>query len=130
MLYRRTFPRPKACACGLTRKTLRALRYSVEPVVERGVPRGGSAGGRARHFMKALRVVDKSCEVRLRTRKGFARWPCGKTFDAVCLQQTLPAGAELKKIESVVAVRELAAWVEIEVAAGGWSQLRRCGLRF
>ena len=29
MLDRRTFPRHKACACGLTRKTLRALRYSV-----------------------------------------------------------------------------------------------------
>src|SRR5580698_2366160 len=35
MLDKRTFPRHKACACGLTRKTLKALRYSVEPVVER-----------------------------------------------------------------------------------------------
>src|ERR1700748_3264708 len=35
LIDRRTFPRPKACACGLTRKTLKALRYSVDPVVER-----------------------------------------------------------------------------------------------
>ena len=34
LLDTRTFPRPKACACGLTRKTLKALRYSVEPVIE------------------------------------------------------------------------------------------------
>ena len=35
LLDKRTFPRPKACACGLTRKTLKALRYSVDPVIER-----------------------------------------------------------------------------------------------
>jgi len=35
LLDKRTFPRPKACACGLTRKTLTALRYSVDPIVER-----------------------------------------------------------------------------------------------
>src|SRR5580692_4447803 len=35
LLDRRTFPRPKACACGLTRKTLKALRYSVDPIIER-----------------------------------------------------------------------------------------------
>src|SRR6185437_7801487 len=35
LLDRRSFPRPKACACGLTRKTLKALRYSVDPVIER-----------------------------------------------------------------------------------------------
>ena len=35
LLDKRTFPRHKACACGLTRKTLKALRYSVDPVIER-----------------------------------------------------------------------------------------------
>ena len=35
LLDKRNFPRHKACACGLTRKTLKALRYSVDPVVER-----------------------------------------------------------------------------------------------
>ncbi|MEO6922249.1 MAG: FAD-dependent oxidoreductase, partial [Bryocella sp.] len=35
LLDKRNFPRHKACACGLTRKTLSVLRYSVDPVVER-----------------------------------------------------------------------------------------------
>ena len=66
MLDRRTFPRHKACACGLTRKII--------------------------------------CAMAVRER-----------FDAFCLEQTLAAGAELKKIESVVAVRESATNVEIDV---------------
>src|ERR1700727_1676871 len=35
LLDKRSFPRHKPCACGLTRKTLKALRYSVDPVIER-----------------------------------------------------------------------------------------------
>ena len=115
MLDRRTFPRHKACACGLTRKTLRALRYSVEPVLERECREVvlQEAGPR---FAEGLRVADKSCEVRLRTRKVICAMAVREKFDAFCLEQTLAAGAELKKIESVVAVRESAAWVEIEFA--------------
>jgi flavin-dependent dehydrogenase len=67
-------------------------------------------------FHEGARVADKSCEVRLRTRKVICAMAVREKFDAYCLQQTLAAGAELKKIESVVAVRESAAWVEIEVA--------------
>ncbi len=115
MLDRRTFPRHKACACGLTRKTLRALRYSAETVLERECREVvlQEAGPR---FAEGLRVADKSCEVRLRTRKVICAMAVREKFDAFCLQQTLAAGAELKKIESVVAVRESAAWVEIELA--------------
>ena len=69
-------------------------------------------------FHEGLRVADKSCEVRLRTRKVICAMAVREKFDAFCLQQTLAAGAELKKIESVVAVRESAAWVEIEIALG------------
>jgi flavin-dependent dehydrogenase len=116
MLDRRTFPRHKACACGLTRKTLRALRYSVEPVVER-VCREVVLQEAGPRFHEGVRVADKSCEVRLRTRKVICAMAVRERFDAFCLEQTLAAGAELKKIESVVAVRESAAWVEIEVAA-------------
>ncbi|HXS12406.1 MAG TPA: FAD-dependent oxidoreductase [Acidobacteriaceae bacterium] len=118
MLERRTFPRHKACACGLTRKTLRALRYSVEPVLERECREVvlQEAGPR---FHQGVRVADKSCEVRLRTRKVICAMAVREKFDAFCLEQTMAAGAQLKKIESVVAVRESAAWVEIEVAVDG-----------
>ncbi len=117
MLDRRTFPRHKACACGLTRKTLRALRYSVEPIVER-VCREVVLQEAGPQFGEGVRVAEKSCEVRLRTRKAICAMAVRERFDAFCLAQTLAAGAELKKIEAVVAVRESAAQVEIEVATG------------
>lgn len=117
MLDRRTFPRHKACACGLTRKTLRALRYSVEPIVER-VCREVVLQEAGPRFGEGVRVANKSCEVRLRTRKAICAMAVRERFDAFCLAKTLAAGAELKKIEAVVAVRESAAHVEIEVATG------------
>ena len=125
MLDRRAFPRHKACACGLTRKTLRALRYSVEPVVER-VCREVVLQEAGPQFHEGVRVADKSCEVRLRTRKVICAMAVRERFDAFCLEQTLAAGAELKKIESVVALRESATWVEIDVAvAGGGTETLR-----
>src|SRR5581483_2049705 len=117
MLDLRTFPRHKACACGLTRKTLRALRYSVEPVVER-VCREVVLQEAGPPFHEGVRVADKSCEVRLRTRKVICAMAVRERFDAFCLDQTLAAGAELKKIDAIVAVRESVTGVEFEVALG------------
>src|ERR1700744_6267279 len=102
MLDRRTFPRNKACACGLTRKTLRALRYSVQPVVER-VCREVVLQEAGPQLHEGVRVADKSCEVRVQTRKIICAMAVREKFDAFGLQQTLAAGAEFKKIESVVA---------------------------
>jgi flavin-dependent dehydrogenase len=124
---RRTFPRHKACACGLTRKTLRALRYSVEPVVER-VCREVVLQEAGPRFREGVRIADKSCEVRLRTHKVICAMAVREKFDAFCLQQTLVAGAVLKKIESVVAVRESAAWVEIDVAVDGVTETLRAAV--
>ena len=76
LLDRRTFPRPKACACGLTRKTLKALRYSVDPVIERVcneivLQRAGNSKDN---------IADKSAEVRIRSRNPICamavREPC------------------------------------------------------
>jgi flavin-dependent dehydrogenase len=127
MVDRRTFPRHKACACGLTRKTLRALRYSVEPVVER-VCREVVLQEAGPRFCEGVRIADKSCEVRLRTHKVICAMAVREKFDAFCLQQTLAAGAVLKKIESVVAVRESAAWVEIDVAVDGVTETLRAAV--
>lgn len=118
MLDRRTFPRHKACACGLTRKTLRALRYSVDPVVER-VCREVVLQEAGPRFQEGVRIADKSCEVRLRTRKIICAMAVREKFDAFCLQQTLAAGAELRKIDSIVAVRESATGVELDVSIDG-----------
>jgi geranylgeranyl reductase family protein len=104
LLDRRTFPRPKACACGLTRKTLAALRYSVDPVIERV----------CREIV--LQPADASGTLRIRTRTPICAMAVRERFDAFCLDQTLAAGAAFKKIESILALRELPTHIELDIA--------------
>lgn len=120
MLDRRTFPRHKACACGLTRKTLRALRYSVDPVVER-VCREVVLQEAGPRFHEGARTADKSLEVRLRTRKVICAMAVRERFDSFCLEQTLATGAQLKKIDGVAAVREFADRVELDIISANGS---------
>lgn len=115
LLDKRNFPRHKACACGLTRKTLKALRYSVEPVIERRcyhvvLQEAGPA------FFEGARAADKSQEVHARTRAPFCAMAVRERFDHFCLQQTLAQGAEFLRVESLAAIREFRSRVEIDVA--------------
>jgi geranylgeranyl reductase family protein len=116
LLDKRSFPRHKACACGLTRKTLKALRYSVDPVIEREcrdvVLQEAGAG-----FAEGSRIADKDLEVRVHMRQPFCAMAVRERFDDFCLQQTLMQGAEFRKMEGIVAMRELPTHVEVEVAA-------------
>jgi geranylgeranyl reductase family protein len=112
LMDRRSFPRHKACACGLTRKTLAALRYSVEPVVERVC-----------HEIVLQQASEdpKHKEVRVKTRTPICAMAVRERFDAFCLEQTLAAGrgggsAELRKIESIAAIRETGEGVEVDLA--------------
>ena len=113
LLDKRAFPRHKACACGLTRKTLKALRYSVEPIVERVC-----------HEIVLQQPVSKASrrEVRVRARNPICAMAVRERFDDFCLQQTLAAGARLLKIEGIVSIRETgplhagASRVEVDVA--------------
>jgi flavin-dependent dehydrogenase len=111
LLDRRSFPRPKACACGLTRKTLKALRYSVDPVIERAcneivLQRAGDS---------ANNIADKSQEVRIRSRNPICAMAVRDRFDDFCLHQTLAAGAQLRKIETIAAIRELPTHIELDI---------------
>jgi len=121
LLDRRTFPRPKACACGLTRKTLKALRYSVDPVIERvckEIVLQRAANSRDN-------VADKSAEVRIRSRNSIWAMAVRERFDDFCLLQTLTAGANLRKIETIAALRELPNYIELDiVTATGAETLR------
>jgi len=117
LLDKRSFPRHKACACGLTRKTLAALRYSVEPIVERVC-----------HEI----VLQNSGEVRVRTRNPICAMAVRERFDAFCLQQTLAAGdkggsATLRKIEGIAALRESADGVELEILTVDGTETLRAG---
>jgi geranylgeranyl reductase family protein len=125
LLDRRSFPRAKACACGLTRKTLKALRYSVDPVVERvcdEIVLQQAAPG--------MQVADKAQELRVRTRRPICAMAVRERFDAFCLEQTLAAGrkggrCEFLKIAALLALRVLPDHVEIDVqSADGLATLR------
>lgn len=120
LLDRRTFPRPKACACGLTRKTLKALRYSVDPIIERvckEIVLQRATGPN--------NLADKSAEVRIRSRNPICAMAVRDRFDDFCLQQTLAAGAQLRKIETIAALRELPTHIELDiVTASGAETLR------
>jgi flavin-dependent dehydrogenase len=120
LLDKRTFPRPKACACGLTRKTLNALRYSVDPIVERtcheivlqhdpGGPFVTASPSRVRF------QASRGSDVRVRTRIPIAAMAVRERFDHFCLQQTLAAGAELRKIDTILALREHPDHIELDI---------------
>jgi geranylgeranyl reductase family protein len=115
LLDKRSFPRPKACACGLTRKTLKALRYSVDPIVERvcrEIILQQAADG--------THIADKVREVRVKNRTPIAAMAVRERFDAYCLAQTLAAGlhggsATLRKIDAIDALREATDHVELDI---------------
>lgn len=116
LLDKRTFPRHKPCACGLTRKTLKALRYSVDPVIERVCheivlqPTNEPAAGQPR-----------ASDVRVKTRNPICAMAVRERFDAFCLEQTLHAARQngaisLRKIDRITALRETPTHVELDVA--------------
>src|SRR5580700_3836794 len=85
LLDRVEFPRHKACAGGLTRKSLRALRYSVAPVV--------------REMVSAI-VVEKQCgeSATLGSRNAVCAMTVRQELGQFCLQQTLGAGAAFARV--------------------------------
>jgi geranylgeranyl reductase family protein len=117
LLDKRTFPRPKPCACGLTRKTLKALRYSVDPVVERVcheivLQPAGSA--------TAEPDARRARSTRVRTRNPICALAVRERFDHFCLQQTLASArkggsVELRKIDRIAALRESAHHIELDI---------------
>ena len=112
LLDKRSFPRHKACACGLTRKTLKALRYSVDPVIERVC-----------HEIVLQPTASASPEpdVRVKTRNPICAMAVRERFDDFCLQQTLLSArqggsVELRKIDRITALRESSDAIELDVA--------------
>ena len=129
LLDKRTFPRPKACACGLTRKTLKALRYSVDPVIERVCheivlqPSSPDAPGSdpGTSASTTIPAATKSGDVRVKTRNPICAMAVRERFDDFCLQQTLLSARqggsiELRKIDRITALRELPDAIELDVA--------------
>jgi geranylgeranyl reductase family protein len=130
LLDKRSFPRHKPCACGLTRKTLKALRYSVDPVVERvcheivlqsATNPGALSPDSLTWDSTDVSATNKSKDVRVRTRNPICAMAVRERFDNFCLQQTLLAARqgssiELRKIDRLVAFRESPDFIELDVA--------------
>jgi geranylgeranyl reductase family protein len=91
LLDRAEFPRHKACAGGLTRKSLRALRYSVAPVV--------------RVTVSAIMVEKQGGQAAtLTSRNPICAMTVRQELDDYCLRQTINAGAQFARLETVEAV--------------------------
>lgn len=93
LLDRAVFPRPKACAGGLTRKSLRALRYSVAPVTRRTI--------------SAVIVEKRDGEAAtLSSRTAVCTMTVRQELDDYCLKQTLAAGAQFARIGAILGLEE------------------------
>jgi geranylgeranyl reductase family protein len=93
LLDRTQFPRKKPCAGGLTVKTIRALRYSITPVIQRTVSQL-AVSCRMRH-PRLLESMDPICHMVERS-----------AFDLFCLKQTLAAGARLAVVKRIDEIEE------------------------
>ncbi len=92
LLDRTEFPRKKTCAGGLTVKAVRALRYSIAPVIQKSVC-NLSVSCRMRH-PNLLKSNDPICHMVERS-----------AFDYFCLKKTVAAGvrfAVVKRIDKIV----------------------------
>ena len=105
LLDRCDFPRPKACAGGVTVKAVRALRYSITPVVVATVCRIQVSKN-----LEHSANLDSSKPVCVMTVRG--------DLDAFCLNQTIGAGAEFRRIAQIHNVRELPDSVVLSTAEG------------
>jgi len=102
LLDRAEFPRQKACAGGLTTKTVRALRYPVDSVIRQRL-----------NYLRIERDADHSTI--LRHRSDYCFMTVRKELDDYCFRQTVAVGAEFRRITSVTWISEDADRVEIAV---------------
>ncbi|HEX3467934.1 MAG TPA: geranylgeranyl reductase family protein [Candidatus Elarobacter sp.] len=93
LVDQRAFPRVKACAGGVTVKTLRALRYSIAPVIREVCSEMVVARGYER--ARTLASNDPLCAMTVR-----------EELDAYCLRQTVARGAEFRIAKRIAAVVE------------------------
>jgi geranylgeranyl reductase family protein len=105
LLDRRSFPRTKPCAGGLTIKALRRLRYSIAPVIQRviRVIEVSRNGGRTHRFSCGHPVVAMTVR---------------RELDAFCLDQTLAKGAGLRIVSDIAAIKQDATGVVLTTAEG------------
>jgi geranylgeranyl reductase family protein len=105
LLDRRHFPRTKACAGGLTVRTLRRLRYSVAPVVRQVCTDLVLAGPDGAALM--LSGHRKLCAMTVRSE-----------LDHFCLERTRERGAEFRVVPHLERIEEVPGGVRVETSQG------------
>jgi len=105
LLDRHTFPRHKACAGGLTVKTLQTLRYSVDPVIRKRCRRLVVGQGLDRKAEFCSRHMICAMTVR-------------SELDTFCLEKAVAAGARFQTIDRINAIRKYRSFVDI-ITDGG-----------
>jgi len=105
LLDRHEFPRNKACAGGLTVKTLKALRYPVDAVIRK----------RCRSLIVGQAL---SRAVQFRGRREICAMTVRRELDTFCFEKALAAGARFKTIGRIQAIRENQAGVDIQTTGG------------
>jgi len=93
LLDRAEFPREKACAGGLTLKTVHALRYAVEPVVRRKIS-----------VMRLERDAARSTYLRRST--PYCVMTVRQELDDFCFRRTLEAGVQFQRAATIEAISE------------------------
>ena len=91
LLDRSEFPRPKACAGGLTSKAVKALRYSIDPVVRELV-----------HRVRLEGEGTVACD--LNSRSPICAMTVRAELDEFCLRKTTAAGACFRRVPGVQAI--------------------------
>jgi geranylgeranyl reductase family protein len=93
LVDQREFPRVKACAGGVTVKALRALRYSIAPVIREVC--STMVVARDYDASRTFTGTEPLCAMTVRA-----------DFDHYCLQQTVARGAHFRVAKKVAAIAE------------------------
>ncbi len=102
LLDKADFPRQKACAGGLTLKAVKALRYSVEPVVRQKIGRMRLERDRAR--ATTMRRRTPCCFMTVR-----------QELDEFCFRKTVAEGAQFRRIRAIDAITQDSSGVDVSV---------------
>jgi len=105
LLDRHTFPRHKACAGGVTVKTIRALRYSIDPVIQTRCQTLDIGKGLSRSVRLSGR--DEICALTVRSE-----------LDLFCLEKARAAGAQFRVAGRILSLREFPDHVALQTTAG------------
>ena len=105
LLDKHEFPREKPCAGGLTPKTLKTLRYSVEPVVKKICSQ--MVVGKGLHRQVLFNSQRTICAMTVRSQ-----------FDAFCLGKTIQRGAYIQVAKTIHDIEETPTHVDIHTSIG------------